>query len=88
VCAYRGALVSLNGLGPMEGDVSWKDKLRKVLLLAMLGMGGLMGATMNPKEIEDLMRIMNQTQIEIVVKKEFGDDDWKLTPDDPDEKPP
>ena len=72
----------------MEGDVSWKDKLRKVLLLAMLGMGGLMGATMNPKEIEDLMRIMNQTQIEIVVKEECGDDDWKLTPDDPDEKPP
>jgi hypothetical protein len=72
----------------MESDVSWKDKLRKVLLLAMLGMGGLMGATMNPKEIEDLMRIMNQTQIEIVVKEEFGDDDWKLTPDDPDEKPP
>jgi hypothetical protein len=72
----------------MEGDVSWKDKLRKVLLLAMLGMGGLMGATMNPKEIEDLMRIMNQTQIEIVVKEEFGDGDWKLTPDDLYEKPP
>jgi len=68
--------------------VSWKDKLRKVLLLAMLGMGGLMGATMNPKEIEDLMRVMNQTQIEIVVKEEFGDDDWKLTPADPSEKPP
>jgi len=68
--------------------VSWKDKLRKVLLLAMLGMGGLMGATMNPKEIEDLMRIMNQTQIEIVVKEEFGDGDWKLTPDDLYEKPP
>ena len=72
----------------MEGDVSWKDKLRKVLLLAMLGMGGLMGATMNPKEIEDLMRIMNQTQIEIFVKEEFGDGDWKLTPDDLYEKPP
>ena len=72
----------------MESDVSWKDKLRKVLLLAMLGMGGLMGATMNPKEIEDLMRIMNQTQIEIVVKEEFGDGDWKLTPDDLYEKPP
>jgi hypothetical protein len=72
----------------MEGGVSWKDKLRKVLLLAMLGMGGLMGATMNPKEIEDLMRVMNQTQIEIVVKEEFGDDDWKLTPADPSEKPP
>lgn len=68
--------------------MSWKDKLRKVLLLAMLGMGGLMGATMNPKEIEDLMRIMNQTQIEIVVKEEFGDGDWKLTPDDLYEKPP
>jgi hypothetical protein len=72
----------------MEGGVSWKDKLRKVLLFAMLGMGGLMGATMNPKEIEDLMRVMNQTQIEIVVKEEFGDDDWKLTPADPSEKPP
>ena len=45
----------------------------------MLGMGGVMGATMNPKEIEDLMRIMNQTQIEIVVKQERGDGDGKLT---------
>jgi hypothetical protein len=78
----------LNSFVPTEGDVSWKDKLRKVLLLAMLGMGGLMGATMNPKEIEDLMRIMNQTQIEIFVKEEFGDGDWKLTPDDLYEKPP
>lgn len=62
--------------------MSWKGKVRKVLLLAMLGMGGLMGATMNPKEIEDLMRIMKQTQIEIVVKEERGDDDWKLTSED------
>jgi len=59
--------------------VSWRGKVRKILLLAMLGMGGVMGATMNPKEIEDLMRIMNQTQIEIVVKQERGDGDGKLT---------
>jgi hypothetical protein len=83
-----GALVSLNGFLPVEVGVSLKDKLRKVLLLAMLGMGGVMGAAMNPKEIEDLMRIMNQTQIEVVVKEESGDGDRKVLPDDPLDKPP
>jgi hypothetical protein len=72
----------------MEDDESWKGKLRKLLLLAMLGMGGVMGATMNPKEIEDLMRIMNQTQIEVVVKEERGDGDWKPDLDGPCDKPP
>lgn len=62
--------------------MSWKDKLRKVLFLAMLGMGGVLGATMNPKEIEDLMRLMNQTQIEVVVKQKSGDGDQKISPED------
>lgn len=68
--------------------MSWKGKLRKLLLLAMLGMGGVMGATMNPKEIEDLMRIMNQTQVEVVVKQDSDDGDCKLDLDGPSDKPP
>ena len=72
----------------MEDGVSWKGKLRKLLLLAMLGMGGVMGATMNPKEIEDLMRIMNQTQVEVVVKQDSDDGDCKLDLDGPSDKPP
>ncbi len=78
----------LSGFLPTEEGVSWKDKLRKVLLLAMLGMGGVMGATMNPKEIEDLMRIMNQTQVEVVVKEESGDGDGKLKLQYPRDRPP
>jgi hypothetical protein len=68
--------------------VSWKGKLRKLLFLAMLGMGGLMGATINPKEIEDLMRIMNQTQIEVIVTEKKGDSDGKLSPQYPRDSPP
>ena len=54
----------------------------------MLAMGGVMGSPMNPKEIEDLMRIMNQTQIEVVVKEESGDGDGKLRIQDGRDKPP
>ena len=70
-----GALVPLNGFVPPEDGVCWKDKFRKVLLFAMLATGGFMGATMNPKEIEDLLRIMNQTQVELILKEESSDGD-------------
>lgn len=82
------ALIPHNGVSPAEDGVSWKDKLRKVLFLAMLGMGGVLGATMNPKEIEDLMRLMNQTQIEVVVKQKSGDGDQKISPEDAGNTPP
>jgi hypothetical protein len=61
----------------LEGGVSLMDKLRRVLLWSTLAMGSLFGGPMNPKEIEDLMRIMNQTKIEVTITDEKGDDDFK-----------
>lgn len=46
-----------------------KRKWLKVLLLAMMA-GVSFGSAMNPKEIEDLMYIMNQTRIEFTVPDE------------------
>lgn len=51
-----------------------KRKWLKVLLLAMMA-GASFGSPLNPKEIEDLMHIMNQTRIEFTVpdKDDKGD---------------
>ena len=54
----------------MEGRVSGKHKLRKILLIATLGVGSLMGVPMMPEEIEELLYLMNQPKIEVVVKEE------------------
>ena len=54
----------------MEGLVSVKHKLRKILLIATLGVGSLMGVPMTPEEIEALLYLMNQPKIEVVVKEE------------------
>lgn len=46
-----------------------KRKWLRVLVLAMMA-GVSFGSAMNPKEIEDLMYIMNQTRIEFTVPDE------------------
>jgi hypothetical protein len=46
-----------------------KRKWLKVLMLAMMA-GASFGSPMNPKEIEDLMHVMNQTRIEFTVPDE------------------
>ena len=46
-----------------------KRKWLKVLMLAMMA-GASFGSAMNPKEIEDLMYVMNQTRIERTVPDE------------------
>lgn len=46
-----------------------KRKWLKALMLAMMA-GASFGSAMNPKEIEDLMYIMNQTRIEFTVPHE------------------
>ena len=46
-----------------------KRKWLKVLMLAMMA-GASFGSPMNLQEIEDLMRIMNQTRIEFTVHDE------------------
>jgi hypothetical protein len=43
------------------------DKLRKLLFLMMLGFGTAMGAPIDPKEIEDTLRLMNGPQVELVL---------------------
>ena len=43
-----------------------KREWLKVLMLLMMG-GASFGSPMNPKEIEELMYIMNQTRIEFTV---------------------
>ena len=47
-----------------------RKKLAKVLILATLQLGALVGVPMNPEEIEKLMNVMRQTKIEYVVKKD------------------
>ena len=55
-----------------------KRKWLKVLLLAMMA-GVSFGSAMNPKEIEDLMDIMNQTRIEFTVPDEDDNGDGGKT---------
>lgn len=44
--------------------MSLKRKLLRVLMLVMLGGASFVGAKMNPKEIEDVLHIMNETKVE------------------------
>ena len=46
-----------------------KRKWLKVLMMLMMA-GASFGAPMNPKEIEDLMRVMNETRIEFTIPDE------------------
>ncbi|MGB8477025.1 MAG: hypothetical protein WCE61_23345 [Candidatus Acidiferrum sp.] len=49
-----------------------KRKWLKALVMVMMAVGSF-GAPMNPKEIEDLMHIMNETRIEFTIP----DEDYK-----------
>ena len=51
-----------------------KRKWLKVLMLAMMACASF-GSLINPKEVEDLMHIMNQTRIEFTLPDE--DDEGK-----------
>lgn len=54
--------------------MSIKRKWLKALMMVMLAVTSL-GGPMNPREIEDLMRIMNQTQIEYTIPGRNKDGD-------------
>jgi len=43
------------------------DKLCKAVFLIFLGMGTALGAAVDPKEIEETLRLMNQSQIELTL---------------------
>ena len=51
-----------------------KRKWLKVLMMLMMA-GASFGAPMNPKEIEDLMRVMNETRIEFTIPDENHEGD-------------
>lgn len=59
------------------------DKLRRLLLVAALGLGVLSGAPMRPDEIANLQRLLNQTRIERVLHDE-KDGDPPVAPTSPD----
>ena len=47
--------------------MSMKRKLLRVLMLVMMGGASFVGARMNPKEIEDVLHIMNETKVEFSI---------------------
>jgi hypothetical protein len=51
-----------------------KHKLRRILLIAALGAGSLIGMPMDPGEIEELLDVMNQPTLEVVVEEEDDED--------------
>ena len=55
-----------------------KRKWLKVLMLLMMA-GASFGSPMNPKEIEELMHIMNQTRIEFTLPDEDDKRDGRQT---------
>jgi len=50
--------------------VSFKHRLRTLLLCLPLSLGALGGMPMRPEEIEDLMHTMNQQKIVVTVEDE------------------
>lgn len=67
--------------------MSFGRKLAKVLFCAFLGLSSMSGAPMDPKQIEEVLQIMNQTNIEVVIPEKNGsnDPDWPLISPDPTE---
>jgi hypothetical protein len=62
-------------LSPTCGGRLMKSKLRRLFLFFVLGLGALQGVAMDPKKIEELLDTMNQTRIEMTIKKQ--DDEKK-----------
>jgi hypothetical protein len=63
----------------LEDRVSFKHRFRKILLCLFLGMGVLVGMSMRPEEIEELMHDMNRQEIVCMIpsESENGDDPIK-----------
>jgi hypothetical protein len=50
--------------------MSMKRKWLRVLMLVLMGGASFVGAKMNPKEIEDVLHIMNETKVEFTIPDE------------------
>jgi hypothetical protein len=46
-----------------------RAKLRKVVFWMFLGFGQMMGAPIDPKEIEDVLHVMNRTRAEVIIEQ-------------------
>jgi hypothetical protein len=53
--------------------MSLKKSLSKVLLFLVLEVGTLLGVPMGPRQVEELMQILNRTHHEHVLKSEKDD---------------
>jgi hypothetical protein len=58
--------------------MSIKRKLLRVLMLVIMGGASFVGAKMNPKEIEDVLHIMNETKVEFTVPDKDHNGDGNL----------
>ena len=58
--------------------MSMKRNWLKILMLLMMRGASFVGAKMNPKEIEDILHIMNETKVEFTVPDEDNKDDGNL----------
>jgi hypothetical protein len=58
--------------------MSMKRKLLRVLMLVMMGGASFVGARMNPKEIEDVLHIMNETKVEFSIPDKDHNGDGNL----------
>jgi hypothetical protein len=50
--------------------MSMKRKWLRLLMLVLMGGASFVGAKMNPKEIEDVLHIMNETKVEFTIPDE------------------
>ncbi len=57
--------------------MSFKAKMRKMVLCLVLGAGSMMGMPMDPKQIEELLHAMNQTRVEVTVTDEEDEGELK-----------
>ncbi len=58
--------------------MSMKRKLLRLLMLVMMGGASFVGARMNPKEIEDVLHIMNETKVEFSIPDKDHNGDGNL----------
>ena len=58
--------------------MSMKRKWLRAVLLLMIGGASFIGAKMNPKEIEDVLHIMNETKVEFTIPDEDHKGDGNL----------
>ncbi|MGH9678984.1 MAG: hypothetical protein ACRD4Y_03460 [Candidatus Acidiferrales bacterium] len=50
--------------------MSMKRKWLRIVMILMMGAASFVGARMNPKEIEDILHIMNETKVEFTIPDE------------------